>query len=226
MTATTDLIAAAEQAGLSLISQSQAKLAPDIGAVHRELLQAFLDMGAAPSLSWLHDQASRLGLDPDAALRQLAEADLVHLADSSVVVAYPFSGVPTRDLVQLDGGPAVYAMCAVDALGIPLMIGRDGVISSTDPQTGEPIRVVRNGTDWTWTPTSTVVLAGVAQSCSIAAESCCPHVAFYASAEGADAYLRANPELVGTVLSHNEALELADHAFGSLLNGSEQEPRS
>lgn len=226
MTATTDLIAAAQQAGLSVISQSQDKLAPDTRGLHRVLLEAFLDTGAVPSLNWLHDEAARLGLDPDVALGELAEADLVHLPDSSVTVAYPFSGVPTSNRVQLEGGRPVYAMCAIDALGIPLMTGKDGMISSTDPQTGEPIRVVRHGTDWEWTPSSAVVLVGIAQSCSTAAESCCPHVAFYASAEGAEVYLRVHPELIGIVVDHTQALELADFAFGSLLSGSEAEAQS
>lgn len=226
MNATTDLIAAAEQAGLSFISQSQDKLAPATRTLHRELLHAFLDTGAAPSPSWLEDQATRLGLEPHLTIRQLAEADLVHLADSSVAVAYPFSGVPTNNRVQPDGGPPIYAMCAVDALGILLMTGRDGVVSATDPKTEAPIRVVRHGSDWEWTPNSTVVLIGVTQSCSTAAESCCPHVAFYTSAEGAEAYLRTHPEIIGTVANHTEAVELADFAFGSLLGEPEGEARS
>jgi len=38
--------------------------------------------------------------------------------------------------VELAGGPAVFAMCAVDALGIPQMLRRDGRISSVDPASG------------------------------------------------------------------------------------------
>jgi alkylmercury lyase len=226
MTATADLRRAAEEARLSFTSQAQEKLPPKARAFHRVILRAFLDIGAGPALGWLYDQAGRLGLDPDAALGKLAEADLVHLDNGSVVVAYPFSGVPTNDRVQLNGGPAVYAMCAIDALGIVLMTGRDGVISSTDPQTGAPIRVARHGSDWEWSPTSTVVVAGLAPACSTAAEVCCPHVAFYASAERADAYLQTHPELRGAVLDHADALEMANLAFGSLLRRSESEPES
>ncbi len=182
VTKTTDALrAAAEQAGLNVISQSQKKLSPAARALHRAVLEAFLETGAPPSFNGLHDWATRLGLEPEPALRELAQADLVHLEDGSVVVAYPFAGVPTADRVRLDKGPWLYAMCAVDALGVPWMTGRDGVISSSDPQSGEPIRVLRTGRNWEWTPTSTVVLAGVAQSCSTAAEACCPHVAFYVS---------------------------------------------
>ncbi len=164
MTASTDLVRAAQEAGLNLVSQSQERLAPETRALHRRVLQAFLDTGAAPALGWLHDQATHLGLDSEAALRALAEEDLVHLANGSVVVAYPFSGVPANDSVQLEEGPLLNAMCAIDALGIPLMTGRDGVISSTEPRTGEVIWIRRNGTDWEWSPASTVVVAGFTAS--------------------------------------------------------------
>ena len=225
MTTSRDLVRAAREAGLNFVSQSQDKLAPETRALHRRVLQAFLDTGAAPTVGWLHAQGTHLGFDPEAALRELAEEDMVHLENGSVVVAYPFSGVPANDSVQLEDGPLLHAMCAIDALGIPLMTGRDGVIYSTDPRTGQVIRIRRNGTDWEWSPASTVVVAGFARACSTAAEACCPHVAFYASTEGADAYLGAHPELSGAVLDHAEALETADLAFGSLLYTSESEPK-
>lgn len=58
----------------------------------------------------------------------------MHLdADGDVGVAYPFSRRPSGHLVQLDRGPAVWAMCAIDALGIPVMTGRDAAIVSADP---------------------------------------------------------------------------------------------
>jgi alkylmercury lyase len=222
MAATADFIRVAQEAGLNLLSR-QRQLAGPTRALHRAVLQAFIDTGVAPGISWLADQASRLGLEPDLALQELADADLVHLENSSVVVAYPFCGVPTPDSVQLEGGPSVYAMCAIDALGIPLMAGTDGVISSADPQRGVPIRVIRNGLSWEWSPASTVVVAGFAQSCATAAETCCPHVAFYASAEGAGEYLQNHAELAGAVLDPADAVALADLAFGSLLSHLEPE---
>jgi hypothetical protein len=41
----------------------------------------------------------------------------------AVAVGYPFSRTPTRHRVQLAGTPPVWAMCAIDALGIPQMTG-------------------------------------------------------------------------------------------------------
>ena len=46
----------------------------------------------------------------------LAAADAVHVVNGVVAVAYPFSGTLTPHRVELDGLPAVYAMCAIDPL--------------------------------------------------------------------------------------------------------------
>lgn len=46
---------------------------------------------------------------------------------------------PTSHAVAIVGGPTAWAMCAVDALGIVAMLGRDVTIASTDPYSGEPV---------------------------------------------------------------------------------------
>lgn len=60
----------------------------------------------------------------------LAAEDLAHVESDggSVVVAYPFSGRPTDHVVEMTDTPRIHAMCAIDALGVPLMAGRDGRI--------------------------------------------------------------------------------------------------
>jgi alkylmercury lyase len=223
MSVTTDLLVEyAEQAGLSITSVAQAKLEPRTRTLHRAVLRAFLDTGTGPSSAWLRELAVAVGLDPDAALVELAGADLVHVGEDVVVVAYPFSGVPTNDQVQLESAPPLWAMCAIDALGILLMTGRDGVVTSSDPQDGQPIRVERRGTHWFWTPESTVVLVGAGDPCGHAAESACPHMAFHADAEGAEAYLRTHPDIIGFVLDHPLALEVAEFIFGSVLDEQDE----
>jgi alkylmercury lyase len=49
-------------------------------------------------------------------------------------------------------------MCAIDALGIPQMTGRDGVIVAADPHSGEPVRVELGAGEWRWSPPATAVL--------------------------------------------------------------------
>jgi hypothetical protein len=91
-------------------------------------------------------------------------ADLVHAANGVVRVAYPFSGAPTRQQVELDGFPAVYAMCAIDVLGIPAMAGRDGRITAVDPRDGAPVVVSVRGGQWRRWPAAGTCPAGAGPS--------------------------------------------------------------
>lgn len=127
------------------IAGRQAALPGPLRGLHRDVLRPFLDSAAPPTERWVRQAAADRGLDA-ATLDQLDGADAVHVANGVVTVAYPFSGTPTPHRVELDGLPAVYAMCAIDALGMPAMAGRDGRITSADPADGTPIKVtVRDG---------------------------------------------------------------------------------
>jgi hypothetical protein len=138
------------------VAARQAGLRPELRRLHRAVLQASLATGRRP-----HQRDLPLaGVDRDEAFRQLRDADLKHVdGDGYVTAAYhPFSGRMTWYFVQLDDGLVVSAMCAIDALGIPLMTSRDAVIVSNDPGDGHPIRVERRGDGWRWSPSGTVVL--------------------------------------------------------------------
>jgi hypothetical protein len=208
----------ADGLGVALMNQSQDRLPPALRRLHRAILAAFVDTGAAPTIAWIGDRAELLGVDPDEGLARLAEADLVHTANGSVMVAYPFSGTPTPHSVRFDDGPVVWAMCGGDALGIPLMTGRDATITSADPHTGEPIRIRYHGDGgWLWEPDSTVMLVAGTTGCRTAAEAACRHVHFFTRPEHAEAYLQANPGLSGQVYNQADSITVGDIVFGSLL---------
>jgi hypothetical protein len=103
------------------VQQRQAGLPEPLRALHRRLLAGFLTHAGPAEPATVADLAAEFGLDPDQALGALAAADLVHrdVASGTIGVAYPFSGRPTLHQVELVGGPAVSAMCALDALGVP-----------------------------------------------------------------------------------------------------------
>src|SRR6266568_4033982 len=159
--------------------------------LHRAVLRRFLATGAPPAARWLRQAAADAGMGTSA-VDELAAADAVHVVNGVVAVAYPFSGTPTPHRVALDGLPAVYAMCAIDALGLPAMTGRDGQITSADPHDGTPIVVTACGGAWSWTPSSAVVVAGRATDCGTGCGSfkaMCPHTVFCATPESAHAWL-------------------------------------
>jgi hypothetical protein len=200
----------------------QAVLPGPLQDLHRALLGAFLTEAGPPDLIVVDRLAAERQLDPQAALAALAAVDLVHIDPPTgrVRVAYPFSGAPTPHRVALADGPTVYAMCALDALGIPPMTRRGGRISSADPTSGQPITVEVRGGVWRFQPTTTMVLAGtvtIGDACE-SVVACCPYINFHASPHDADAYRQAHPAMAAELLDQAQAVEAAGRIFGGLLD--------
>jgi alkylmercury lyase len=204
------------------IAGRQQRLPGPLRELHRAVLRRFLTTGAPPTVRWLRHAAADAGLDAPA-VDELAAADAVHVVNGVVAVAYPFSGTPTPHRVELDGLPAVHAMCAIDALGLPAMTGRDGQITSADPHDSTPIVVTSRGGTWTWTPATTVVVAGRATDCGTdcgSFEAMCPNTVFHASAENARAHLASHLGLDAQILDQDTAVECGRLNFGALLPGA------
>jgi len=115
---------------------------------YRDLLLSFPRYGRAPTMIELAALAAQYDAALHATLTQFAVQDLVQRnpTTGAIRAAYPFSGTPTAHRVHLEATreePAVelYAMCAIDALGIPLMLRRAATITSADGLTGEPVQV-------------------------------------------------------------------------------------
>jgi len=203
------------------IAGRQDRLPGPLRELHRAVLRRFLATGAPPTSRWLRQAAADAGLDASA-LDELAAADTVHVSHGVVAVAYPFSGTPTPHRVELDGLPAAYAMCAVDALGLPAMAGRDGRITSADPHDGTPIEVSVRGGTWSWAPASTVVVAGRATDCGTGCgsfEAMCPNTVFHADGGSARAWLARHGGLDAQILDQHSAVECGRLNFGTLLTG-------
>src|SRR5215472_18267204 len=201
------------------IAGRQERLPGPLRDLHQAVLRRFLETGAPPTARWMRQAAAEAGLDASA-VDDLAAADAVHLANGVVAVAYPFSGTPTPHRVELDGLPAVYAMCAIDALGLPAMTGRDGTITSADPHDGTVITVTARGGIWSFNPAAAVVVAGRATDrgteCT-SFEAMCPNTVFHASAENARAYLARHGRLDAEILDQDTAVECGRRNFGTLL---------
>ena len=208
------------KAGLARFASGSIAARGPLRELHQAVLHRFLEAGAPPAERWLRQAAADAGLD-GTAVDALAAADAVHLVNGVVAVAYPFSGTPTPHRVRLDGLPAVYAMCAIDALGLPLMAGRGGRITSADPNDDTPIEVtVRSAV--CWDPAGTVVVAGRATDCGAGCglfEVMCPNTALHASAGSARAWLSGHGGLDAEILDQDTAVECGRLNFAGLLTG-------
>jgi hypothetical protein len=209
-----------------------APVAGGLRAVHQQVLLAFADSGHAPARPVLEAAAASYGRTASEVLADLHAGDFIQLDEAGQIrAAYPFSAVPTPHVVRIDGGPRVYAMCAIDALGMAAMLGRAVTIASTDTRTGQPVMVTvtKNGTAAAWEPASTVVFEGCLASCDSgparpAAQVSCGHVNFFTTPASAAAWAADHPEVTGEALGQAAALRLGREIFGPLLADAPQEP--
>ena len=213
------------------------RLAPAEGglrAMQQEVLRTFATTGrplAAPALA---ETAARYGTTPEAALTRLHAEDFLRLGPGGQIrAAYPFSAVPTRHLVDIDGGPQAHAMCAIDALGIAAMLSTGVTITSTDPSTDEPVTVTvhAGGKTAAWQPPAAVVFSGQrtwwgpgdfppgGRAIAPAEAVCCGYVNFFTAHASAAAWASDHFEVTGQILGQADALRLGTRIFGDLLTG-------
>jgi hypothetical protein len=202
-------------------------------ALHKTILRGFATVGQAPGPRELA-AASQAGHDVGVLLGELHDRDVVRLGSGGRIrVAYPFSAVPTAHTAKIAGGPTVFAMCAIDALGIADMLGTAVSITSVDPRSGEPISVVVRDGRAIWRPNTTVVLVGSdtaataataacctadGESMAAAADRCCGVMNFFAGPGSAQAWLAAHQHVTGVVLTQGQAFRLGVDIFGHLLD--------
>lgn len=192
--------------------------------LHRRTLLDLAQSGKPPTRDQLETWAGELHLDLDAALRHLAESELVFLdpAGREITGGVPFAPRPTAHQVRIIDGPTVSANCAIDALGIAAMLGRDVDVDSRDPVTGEQITASSRAGHWTWQPVDAVVFVGSSGQGRLT-ETCCPVINFFTSSDHALAYQRAHA-LDGVVLAWSDAVEAGTLVFGDLLTSQSARP--
>jgi hypothetical protein len=198
-------------------------VSPAARALHRVVLNAFATTGTAPDRAALAHTAG--DADVDGLLAELHEWDVIRLDPAGAIrAAYPFSGRPTAHVVDIRGGPTVYAMCAVDTLGMSAMLGRPVTIHSTEPDTGRPITVTVHNRRATWSPDTTVAVVGAtgttADGCppedeagviGSAADIGCGVMNFFTDPATAAGWLSAHPEVTGEVLPPQEGAAPRHH---------------
>lgn len=190
-------------------------------AVHRLVLRHFATTGQPPTTANLADTIAGSGRTSDDVLAALHGRDAIRLnADGRIEVAYPFSAHPTRHRVRIatGTGTGVYAMCAIDALGIAPMLATDTHIDSTDQTTGQPVHITTTARGHThWEPASAVVFLNATAGEGPSADNCCDYLNFFTDVTTANAWTTAHPHVPGHVLNQEQAETLAAQLFGALL---------
>lgn len=192
-------------------------------AVRRAVLQAFAERGRAPGPAELKSLVPGGPDRIDSVLQDLAAKDVIFLdrASGAIVGAYPFSARPTPHRVRLDGRE-VYALCAIDALGIAGMLKQPIQITSACPHCGARIGLAVTADGETITevePSSILVWAGVAvagQGCC--AVTLCPEINFFCSPAHLETWRQGHQGVEGEALGLLPALYVANRIFARLLD--------
>lgn len=175
-------------------------------AAHQRILRSFAGTGQPP------DDV------PADVLRALHDMDAIRVTSyGEIAVAYPFSAIPTRHRVRIGDRVDVYAMCAIDALGIAPMLGQDTVIESVDITTGRPVSLVTRAGSTSWEPTEAVVFVGADSGGGPSADCCCDYLNFFTDGTAARAWIAAHPDVPGQILDQPDAEVLANRLFAHLL---------
>jgi mercuric reductase len=188
----------------------------------RVALELYVERGRAPTIPAL---AERTGLN-ESAIRTLLEGlrrrDLLVLDGERITGAYPFTDKDTGHGVTLDGR-ALYAMCAVDALGIGAMTERDIAVASRCRHCGIPIRIATRDQGRALAdtePKTAVMWQSVRYEGACAANSLCAMTAFFCSDDHLSAWRgERSADEPGFRLSIEEGLEAGRALFGPSLAG-------
>jgi mercuric reductase len=160
--------------------------------VRTTVLRRYAEGGHAPTVAAL---ASALRLTVDEVRVQLAhleQRDLIVVSEGGdrILGAYPFTDRVTGHRVGVNGG-VVNAMCAVDALGIGAMLGRDTRVDSRCLHSGAAIQITTRDHGRRLAavrPETAVVWLALGCDGGPAAFSVCTRTAFFQSAADLDAW--------------------------------------
>lgn len=199
---------------------------PQRDPLHLFILESFAASGRSPSLE---DIRERFGLttlgEAEARVAALELIGAIHRnpGDTAITHAYPFSNEPTAHRVRLAGGPAVYSMCAIDALGMPFMLRRDADIVSRCAGCEVDVRIEVRGREIVrQEPADIVVWLAERREDCVAATDLCPDLNFFCSPDHLDRW-RTGAGATGEQLTLSQALARGREVFERLMADSSPE---
>lgn len=199
---------------------TRAKLSEVEDRARRYILRHFADAGRPPGVPGLQRELQLASQeDAEAILDRLHAADLIVYDPTTVRIAaaYPFSSTPTAYRVEI-GDRTVYALCAIDALGIPFMLDAPALIRSECFWCHAAVEVhVEDGEISKHQPANLVAWYPEKKTDGCVATSRCILINFFCSPEDLAAWGAGNPGEQGMVLSLREALQAGQIIFGDML---------
>jgi hypothetical protein len=175
-------------------------------------------LGEIPSIDIINKVFSQFPEDEiDTILDRLDQMDYIHLNSEKTAIdsSYPFSGIKTSHIVTVkkEGYKMIYAMCAIDALGVCFMLDCDVSIESKCNHCNDKVEIeIKNNEIISFQPKNLVVWFDQDYSCC-AATSCCPNTNFFSSKKHFDEWQHKRTRRKGDLIQLSEAFYLGKLFF-------------
>jgi hypothetical protein len=165
------------------------------------IFRFILDCGKSPTLEQLRLSLGKSDKEIICALDELEKKDLLvrKKATQEMACVYPVSLKPTGHRVFLENGTRLFAMCAVDALGMPIMFNSNARVISRCEECGSDMVFEIKNEEIAFMSHQDAVICSAKRQVYPAAEACCPFINFFCSREHAGEWVAKNSRLVDNI---------------------------
>jgi len=180
----------------------ECELKPEEIEVLTSIFGMVLKLGRSPTIEELQLSLKKSNDEIIRALDELEKKGdflLRKRGTQEIVSIYPLSLKTTEHQIILEDGTKLFAMCAVDALGMPIMFNKNVKIVSQCEQCKQRITIeIKNGEIASLSHPSLMICSPKSQVYP-AAETTCPLVNFFCSKKCADKWITKNPRIINNI---------------------------
>ena len=206
--------------------ECECELKPEETEVLSSILRFILKHEKSPTIRELRLSLKRSEKEIIRALDELEKKGdfLVRKKGTQEIVSiYPVSLKPTEHRIFLEDGTKLFAMCAVDALGMPIMFKKNVRVTSRCLECKSEMTFEIKNEQTTFMSHPDATICSPKRQVYPAAETCCPLVNFFCSKKHAEEWIAKNFELVdktNTIVSVQQAfpnIKKCWKSYGELL---------
>jgi hypothetical protein len=159
--------------------------------VLRSVFEIVLKDGRSPTIGELQSALKKPAEEIILVMDELEKKDVLlrKKGTHEIVSIYPLSLTPTGHRIFLENGGQLFAMCAVDALGIPLTLNRDVKILSKCEMCKREVTIEIKDEEIVSMSNPDLRICSPQSQTYPAAETCCPLVNFFCSKKHADGWI-------------------------------------
>jgi len=181
--------------------ECESELKPKEIQILRQIFRFVLKHAKSPTVKELQLSRNRSEEEIIHTLDELEKKDLLlrKKGTQEIVSVYPLSLRPTQHQIILEDGTRLFAMCAVDALGMPAMFNKNAKILSQCEECKREVAFEIRGGEIAFLSHHRATICSPKDRVYPSAETCCPLVNFFCSEKHADEWIDKTSRLRGNV---------------------------